>query len=149
VSRLRPIAAPFVVAAPAGARIRTRLRTDTDDDAVLEVLGSHLGALAGADLASRCAQGPLDAKATSDSRRERKRRMTAASSSRWAGSITRCSEDAWQLAKRNLGAEANALRSRIRAISRRWPCRSEGEAGHAATPPRPSEQIDRAMRRRR
>jgi len=65
VSRLRPIAAPFVVAAPAGARIRTRVRTDTDDDAVLEALGSHLGALAGADLARRCAEGPLDAKATS------------------------------------------------------------------------------------
>lgn len=119
MSRLRPIAAPFVVAAPAGARIRTRLRTNTDDDAVLEALGSHLGALAGADLARRCAQGRLDAKATSDSRRERKRRMTAASSSRWAGSITRCSEDAWQLAKRNLGAEAKTLQSRIRAISRR------------------------------
>ena len=119
MSRLRPIAAPFVVAAPAGARIRTRLRTTADDDAVLEALGSHLGALAGADLAQRCAQGRLDAKATSDSRRERKRAMTAASSSRWAGAITRCSEDAWQLARRNLGAEAKTLQSRIRAISRR------------------------------
>jgi hypothetical protein len=119
VSRLRPIAAPFVVAAPAGARIRTRLRTTADDDAVLEALGSHLGALAGADLAQRCAQGRLDAKATSDSRRERKRAMTAASSSRWAGAITRCSEDAWQLARRNLGAEAKTLQSRIRAIGRR------------------------------
>jgi hypothetical protein len=137
MSRLRPIAEPFVVAAPAGARIRTRLRTNTDDDAVLEALGSHLGALAGADLARRCAQGPLDAKATSDSRRERKRRMTAASSSRWAGSITRCSEDAWQLARRNLGAEAKTLQSRIRAISRRLGL-PEGGAGSGAMPARPS-----------
>ena len=119
MSRLRPIAAPFVVAAPAGARIRTRVRTNTDDDAVLEALGSHLGALAGADLARRCAEGPLDAKATSGSRRERKRAITADSSSRWAGSITRGSEDAWRLARRNLGAEAKTLQSRIRAISRR------------------------------
>jgi len=119
VSRLRPIAKPFVVAVPAGARIRTRLRTSADDDAVLVALGSHLGALAGADLARRCTEGQLDAKATSQSRRERKRQMTAGSSSRWAGAITRCSEDAWQLARRNLGAEAKSLQSRIKAISRR------------------------------
>ena len=119
MSRLRPIAEPFVVAPPSGARTRTRLRTTADDDAVLEALGSHLGALAGADLAQRCAEGRLDAKATALSRRGRKQRMTADSSSRWAGAITRCSEDAWQLAKRNLGAEAKSLQSRIRAISRR------------------------------
>ena len=125
-----------MVAAPSGARIRTRLRTSADDDAVLEALGSHLGALAGADLARRCAEGSLDAKAAAVSRRERKRAMTAASSSRWAGAITRSSEDAWQLAKRNLGAEARSLKSRIGAISRRLAlpvggCRLRGYATQA------------------
>jgi hypothetical protein len=32
---MRPIAAPFVVAPPSGARIRTRLRVDADDERVL------------------------------------------------------------------------------------------------------------------
>src|SRR5260370_10498496 len=72
VSRLRPIAEPFPVAAPAGARIRTRLRTHAADDAVLLALGSHLGTLAGRDLARRCSEGPLEPRATAASRRLRK-----------------------------------------------------------------------------
>ncbi|HEU5390184.1 MAG TPA: hypothetical protein VFV73_30225 [Streptosporangiaceae bacterium] len=67
---------------------------------MLWAVGRHLGSLAGRDLAARCAEGRLDAKGRSESRRERKRALTAASSSRWAGAITRTSEDAWQLASR-------------------------------------------------
>jgi hypothetical protein len=40
---LRPIAGPFVVAAPAGARVRTRLRVSPQDEAVLRAVGTHLG----------------------------------------------------------------------------------------------------------
>jgi len=41
--RLREIAAPFVVAAPAGARVRTRLRVTAEDAAVLRAVGTYLG----------------------------------------------------------------------------------------------------------
>jgi hypothetical protein len=61
----------------------------------------------------------LDAKAQAASRRERKRALTAASSSRWAGTITRTSEDAWQLGYRNLQSETWSLRARIDRIRRR------------------------------
>ena len=92
---LRPLAAPLVVAPPGGARVRTRLRVDPSDEQVLRALGEHLGSLAGGDLAERCREGRLDGRGQAASRRERKRALTAASSSRWAGAITRTSEDAF------------------------------------------------------
>jgi putative resolvase len=67
----------------------------------------------------RCAEGRLAAKEKADSGRERKRALTAASSSRWAGAITRTSEDAFGLALRNLGAERRSLGARIATIERR------------------------------
>ena len=117
--RLRQIAAPFVAAAPAGARVRTRLRVTAQDAVVLRAAGRHLGSLASADLAARCAEGRLDARGRAVSRRERKRALTALSSSRWAGAITRSSEDQWGLAERNLKAEAASLRARVRTIEAR------------------------------
>ena len=54
---LREIAAPFVAAAPPGARVRTRLRVSPHDAEVLWAVGRHLGSLAGRDLAARCAVG--------------------------------------------------------------------------------------------
>jgi len=85
--------------------VRTWLRLDCRDGEVLAALGCYLGSLAGADLARRRAQRRLDARARARSRRVRKQALTARSSSRWAGPITRSSEDAWQLAARNLHAE--------------------------------------------
>jgi hypothetical protein len=116
---LREIADPFVAAAPAGARVRTRLRVSPQDAEVLWAVGRHLGELAGRDLAARCAEGRLDPKQQSASRTERKRALTAASSSRWAGAITRASEEAWQFADRNLKAERGALSSRVRKMEAR------------------------------
>src|SRR6266852_177920 len=95
---LRPVAAPFVAAAPGGARVRARLRVCAQDEAVLWAAGGYLGSLAGRDLAARCAEGRLDAKGRARSRAVRKRALTAASSSRWAGAITRISEDQLRLA---------------------------------------------------
>lgn len=115
----RSVAPCFVVAPPEGARVRTRLRVSDDDAAVLWAVGRQLGSLAGRDLAARCREGVLDAGGRKDSRRERKRTLTAGSSSRWAGAITRTTEDAWQLARRNLLAEAHSLRRRITRIERR------------------------------
>jgi hypothetical protein len=120
VSRvLREIAAPFVAAAPAGARVRTRLRVSARDAEVLTAAGRHLGSLAGRDLAGRCAEGRLDARGRAASRAVRKRALTGLSSSRWAGAITWASEDAWQLASRNLAAERRALQARVQAIEAR------------------------------
>lgn len=110
---------PFVVAPPGGARVRTRLRADTDDDAVLRALGEHLGALASEDLMARCRERRLDAKGRAGSRRLRKRALTKESSSRWAGAITRTSEDGYQLSYRNLVAHRSSLRRRVRTIERR------------------------------
>ncbi len=134
---LQAIAAPFVVAAPSGARVRTRLRLPAADAAVLRAAGRPLGSLASADLAARCREGVLDARGRARSRRERKRALTAASSSRWAGAVTRTSEDQWQLAWRNLGAEAASLRSRARAIEGRLAAPAGGRAGPAVTRPGP------------
>src|ERR1700730_12612438 len=116
---LRPVAVPFVAAAPAGARIRARLRLSPGDEAVLRAVGAHLGSLAGKDLAARCAEGRLDARGRARARAVRKRALTAESSSRWAGAITRTSEDQVRLAGQNLRAVRTSLQARIRRIEAR------------------------------
>src|SRR6185437_13314799 len=141
VGGLRRIAAPFMVVAPAGARVRTRLRLTPEDAAVLRAAGSHLGSLAGRDLAARCAEGRLDAEGRAVSRRERKRALTGLSSSRWAGAITRTSEDAWQLADRNLKAEQASLRARVRKIEARAAAPAGGRRGYATPAERHGKQV--------
>lgn len=117
--RLRVLRDPFVVAAPAGARIRTRLQVTAAEAAVLRQVGEHLGGLAGKDLAVRCADGNSDAQVKAYSRRFRKQELTAGSSSRWAGAITRTSEDSYQLRMRNLKAEVQSLQTRVKVITER------------------------------
>lgn len=108
-----------MVAAPAGARVRTRLFVSAADSVVLEAVGVHLGSLAGRDLARRCEQGRLDRVGQVVSRRVRKQALTAEATSRWAGAITRTAEDAWALAERNLMAEARSLHTRCARIRSR------------------------------
>jgi hypothetical protein len=147
VSRaLREIAEPFVAAAPAGARVRTRLRVSEQDAEVLRAAGRHLGSLAGRDLAARCAEGRLDAKGRAESRRERKRALTAQSSSRWAGAITRTSEDAWQLATRNLEAERASLKARVRKIEARLAVQAGEKRGRARGYATCAERHSKALR---
>jgi hypothetical protein len=86
---------------------------------VLRAAGRHLGGLAGRDLAWRCSQGRLDARLSTQSRTVRKQALTAACTSRWAGAITRTSEDAWRLAERNLLAERRSLQARVGRLRRR------------------------------
>jgi hypothetical protein len=102
---MRSICEPFVVALPAGARVRTRLRLSGADQAVVRTVGEYLGRLAGADLARRCRLGKAP-----DQRTVRKRSLTGRSSSRWAGSITRTSGDQWQRGLANLADCRIALR---------------------------------------
>ena len=132
--------------APAGARVRTRLRVSPQDAAVLRAAGSHLGVLAGRDLAARCAEGRLDAKGRAVSRRERKRALTAGSSSRWAGAITRTSEDQWQLADRNLRAERASLRARVRRIEARAAVPAGGKNGRVRGYATPAERHAKILR---
>src|SRR6266545_261327 len=111
---MRSITTPFVVAPPAGARVQTRLRPSQPDATVLGMVGEYLGRLAASDLARRCAVGP-----GSDGRTDRKRALTASSSSRWAGTITRTSNDQWQRGYRNLLDARAGLGRAIRVVQRR------------------------------
>jgi hypothetical protein len=81
---------------------------------VLQTVGEYLGRLAGVDLARRCAVGP-----GADGRTGRKRALTVASSSRWAGAITRTSNDQWQRGWRNLLDARAGLCRAIRVIQLR------------------------------
>jgi hypothetical protein len=111
---MRSIFGPFIVARPTGIRIMTRLRLSAADEAVVWAVGEYLGSLAGADLAWRCR---LDTGAAQ--RAVRKRTLTGRSSSRWAGSITRTSNDQWQRGLSNLLDRRIALRRATRTIRMR------------------------------
>jgi hypothetical protein len=111
---MRSLATPFVVAPPAGARIRTRLRPSAADQRVLWAVGEHLGRLAGLDLAVRCRLGGDD-----EQRASRKRALTVLSSSRWAGTITRTSNDQWTRGRRNLLDTQASLRRACRLLRAR------------------------------
>jgi IS605 OrfB family transposase len=143
---LRAIAAPFVVAAPAGARVRTRLLVSAQDEAVLWAVGKHLGTLASRDLAARCAQGHLDTKSRNDSRAVRKRALTAECSSQWAGAITRTSEDQYQRSEKNLRDERASLRARIGRIEARLAVQVGGRVGRTPGYPTSAERHAKAIR---
>jgi hypothetical protein len=111
---VRSIIGPFVVPPPVGARVQTRLRPSQQDAVVFATVGEYLGGLAGGDLARRCAIGPGP-----DGRADRKRALTGLSSSRWAGAITRTSNDQWRRGYRNLLDQRTSLRRSVRVIRRR------------------------------
>jgi IS605 OrfB family transposase len=146
VSGLREITPPFAVAAPSGARVRARLRVSGQDEAVLRAAGAHLGSLASADLAVRCREGRLDQAGRAVSRRERKRALTGQSSSRWAGAITRTTEDQWGLAERNLRAERATLYARVRLIESRIAIPAGHRRGRARGYATPAERQARQQR---
>ncbi|MFJ8537819.1 IS200/IS605 family accessory protein TnpB-related protein [Streptomyces sp. NPDC093591] len=113
---LRELAASFVVPGPAGVSIRARLRVSPQDAAVLTGVGMFLGSLASGDLATRSRQGRVQDAA---SWAERKRALTVSSSARWAGSVTKATDDQWALARRGQGAEMAWLRGQITRIEAR------------------------------
>ncbi|WP_343600211.1 hypothetical protein [Mycobacterium sp.] len=117
VSQLRQIAAPFVADPATGVCVRTRLQGLTDTDvAVLRQVGAHLGGLAAADLAARVRTGLGHDK---DVWAARKRDLTAASTARWAGSITKATHDQWGVARRAQAAHIRSLRGGIATIRHR------------------------------
>ncbi|MFI6738386.1 IS200/IS605 family accessory protein TnpB-related protein [Nonomuraea sp. NPDC050451] len=117
MAELRPIAAAFVAPGPSGVAVRDRLKHLTpEDDKVLRLVGAHLGALASADLKTRCADGLGHCAQTWAAR---KRELTALSSARWAGAITKASHDQWTLARRCQADHIRDLQAAIATITRR------------------------------
>ncbi|MCY0945815.1 transposase [Streptomyces antarcticus] len=115
--KLRTIDAPFVALGPSGVAIRDRLKHLTPgDEKVLRLVGEHLGRLASRDLAVRCAQGQEH---SSESWAVRKRDLTAESSSRWAGSITKATHDQWALSRRCQLAHIQSLEAGVRTLMHR------------------------------
>jgi IS605 OrfB family transposase len=113
---------------------------------VLRVVGRQLGSLAGRDLAARMREGRLDARGKAVSRRERKRALTAQSSSRWAGAITRTSDDQWGLAERTLRAERSSLQARARRIEARIAVSAGGRSGRLRGYASPAERHGKIIR---
>ncbi|MEU4159229.1 hypothetical protein [Actinoplanes sp. NPDC026670] len=124
---LRVLAAPFVAAPPAGARIRTRLRPDRAEAVMLRLVGEFLGGLYRADLAARVRLGNVSAKDTQ--RTVRKRELTAVTTSRWAGTITRTAENQYQLGMRALKADVTGLTRAVTVLDARIAAPVGGRAG--------------------
>ena len=116
---LRRIANPVVAAAPAGVRIRTRIRVGAEEAAALTAIGALLGSAYRSELAQRVRLGQLDRKAHAVWRAQRKQALTAVSSSRWAGAITRAVEDQYQLGMRGLAARVAHLRAAVGVLDSR------------------------------
>lgn len=115
--RLRTIDAPFVALGPSGVAIRDRLKGLTpEDEKMLRLVGEHLGRLASRDLAVRCAQGNDH---SSETWAARKQGLTAESSSRWAGSITKATHDQWALSRRCQLAHIQSLEAGVRTLMHR------------------------------
>jgi hypothetical protein len=109
---------------------------------VLRLVGEYLGGLAGGDLARRCALGP-----GADGRTDRKRALTPASSSRWAGAITRTSNDQRQRGWCNLLDARAGLRRASKAIERRLQVPVGGRHGRVRGYASPAERHEKQRRR--
>ncbi|GAA2346551.1 transposase [Streptomyces kunmingensis] len=129
--KLRTIEEPFVALGPSGLATRDRLkRLTTEDDKVMRLVGEHLGHLASLDLKARCTDG-LDH--NSDAWAARKQGLTAASSSRWAGAITKANHDQWALSRRCQLAHIQSLEAGVRMLMHRL-AQPIGEKGTKRAP---------------
>lgn len=115
---LRAIGDPVVASVPAGARIRTRIPTAQEAQA-LTAIGEFLGWVYRWELAERIGCEVLDRGGQPAWRAERKQAVTAVSSSRWAGAITRAVEDQYRLGMRGLAAHVADLRAAVGVLEAR------------------------------
>jgi IS605 OrfB family transposase len=131
----REIARPFLADGPSGVSIRDRLKGLTpDEETVLRLVGEHMGRLASRDLARRCRDG---LEHSTDTWAERKRDLTAESSSRWAGSVTSNTHDQWGLSRRAQWRHLQSLDAahkteaqwRAEWETARWFLTADGESG--------------------
>jgi hypothetical protein len=110
--------------------------------AALREIGDLLGSVYRCELAVRVRLGRLDCEAQAAWRAARKHAVTAVSSSRWAGAITRAVEDQYQLGIRALGAHAADLRAAVNVLEARCQLRpgelaaADDEAGRRGGPRR-------------
>lgn len=132
----------LVIAPPTGVRIRTRLRVSADDECVLWQVGQYLARLAGRDLADRCRLGFRE---TSSARRAKE--LTAASTSRWASTIMRTSENQWQRGYRNLLSQRTSLRRAIDRIQMRLAAPVGGRVGRVRGYATTQERWEKVRRR--
>jgi hypothetical protein len=115
----RAIGDPVLAGAPAGVRIRTRIHPTAAEAEALIAVGELLGSVYRGELAGRVRLGCLDRTAHALWRAQRKQALTAVSSSRWAGAITRAVEDQYQLGMRGVAAQVADLRAAIDVLERR------------------------------
>ena len=116
---LRRIGDPVVAGAPVGVRIRTRIHPTAAESEALSAIGNLLGSVYRGELAGRVGLRPLDRQAHGLWRAQRKQALTAVSSSRWAGAITRTVEDQYQLGMRSVAAHIAELRAAIEVLEAR------------------------------
>src|SRR5829696_3845811 len=138
---LRRIGDPLVAAAPGGVRIRTRLHPTAAEAEALSAMGELLGSLYRGELAGRIGCGVLDRDGHALWRAQRKQALTAVSSSRWAGAITRA---VYQLGMRGLAAQVADLRVAAGVLEQRCVLRPSELA-----PLEDGEQKSRGRSRRR
>jgi IS605 OrfB family transposase len=116
-----------LAAAPSGAAAVTRLRTTPADDQVLNLIAAHLGRLRRADLAAASRPAPfppgLDAGQLRQARRDRlsnrKRELTAQSSSRWASAVFKGTDEQYRLARRAQASHLASLQAAVTVIGKR------------------------------
>ncbi|WP_319452661.1 MULTISPECIES: hypothetical protein [unclassified Mycobacterium] len=125
---LRRIGDPVVAAGPSGVRIRTRIHLSEAEAVTVAAIGSFLGSVYRAEFAGRVELGQLDRAPQARWRAQRKQAVTAVSSSRWAGAITRAVEDQYQLGMRALGAQVADLEQAVGVLEQRCALRP-GEQG--------------------
>ena len=96
--------------------------------AALTAIGSFLGSVHRGELAGRVELGGLDRVSHAVWRAQRKQAVTAVSSSRWAGAITRAVQDQYQLGMRGLNAHVAELGAAVEVLEQRCALRP-GEKG--------------------
>lgn len=126
---LRRICEPVVAAGPSGCRFRTRLHLSDAEAAALWEIGGFLGGCYRRELAVRVGVGRMGRDEHALWRATRKQALTAVSSSRWAGAITRAVEDQYQLGMRGLAAHVADLRRAVEVLDQRCSLRPGEVAG--------------------
>ena len=116
---LRRIGDPVVAAASAGVRLRTRIGARAEEAEALTAMGELLGSVYRGELVGRIGLGRWDRRTHARWRAGGKQAVTAVSSSRWAGVITRAVEDQYQLGMRGVAAHVAGLRVAVDVLARR------------------------------
>lgn len=107
----------FVVAPPSGVRVRSRFQPTDGEVSILRRIGEHLHGLYAADVNDRIAVGPVKQK--DNQRARRKKALTGASSSRWAGSITNRANEQYRLSLMVLDHNIASLMAAVSMLEER------------------------------